>query len=67
MMPMRIEMSAAPLQNKFMAKTPEGKNFRIGCQSWGYEDWITPTRRRLRLLSARDEKERDAAILFKGF
>jgi uncharacterized protein YecE (DUF72 family) len=41
MMPMRIEKSAAPLQNKFMAKTPHGKNFRIGCQSWGYEDWIT--------------------------
>jgi len=41
MMPMRIEMSADPLQNKFMAKTPESKNFRIGCQSWGYEDWIT--------------------------
>jgi uncharacterized protein YecE (DUF72 family) len=41
MMPVRIEMSAAAPQNKFMAKTPEGKNFRIGCQSWGYEDWIT--------------------------
>lgn len=34
----RIDMSAAALQNILMAR----KSIRIGCQSWGYDDWITP-------------------------
>src|SRR4051794_40595230 len=36
-----IEMSAAGRQNNSM-HTRTGKRIRIGCQSWGYEDWISP-------------------------
>jgi uncharacterized protein YecE (DUF72 family) len=37
-MTFRIDMSARGTQNNLMSE----KTFRIGCQSWGYDDWITP-------------------------
>lgn len=37
-MTIRIDMSAVELQNILMAR----KTIRLGCQSWGYDDWITP-------------------------
>src|SRR4051812_4827503 len=36
-----IEMSAVGSQNSVMYSGRE-KQIRIGCQSWGYEDWISP-------------------------
>ena len=30
------------MMNEMTVKNAADKKFRIGCQSWGYDDWITP-------------------------
>ena len=30
------------MMNEMTAKDADGKTIRIGCQSWGYDDWVTP-------------------------
>ena len=31
------------MMNQMTVEDAAAKKIRVGCQSWGYDDWVTPT------------------------